>query len=153
MSLKKIQQVKKDRGFALFDLIIYGVLIAVVAALFVGVFTAFNREPLTGVRVSVRAEAVFEFTFGGQLSVLSEDVTYDEDSKGITVTVQSDDGFNVIYIDKQNRSVKMKQADCNGRQCLFFRAMTDNSQFIYCNPHAIKIEPIDRDLDSPDIII
>ena len=107
MSLKKIQQVKKDRGFALFDLIIYGVLIAVVAALFVVVFTAFNREPLTGVRVSVRAEAVFEFTFGGQLSVLSEDVTYDEDSKGITVTVQSDDGFNVIYIDKQNRSVKM----------------------------------------------
>ena len=55
MSLKKIEQVKKDKGFKLFDLIIYGVVAVLVAVLFIVVFTTRDASPLTGVRIYLRA--------------------------------------------------------------------------------------------------
>ena len=51
MSLKKIEQVKEDKGFRLFDLIIYGIIVLTVAALFIAVFATRNTDTLTGVRI------------------------------------------------------------------------------------------------------
>ena len=45
MSLKKIEQVKKDKGFRLFDLIIYGVIVLTVAVLFIVIFTTRDTDP------------------------------------------------------------------------------------------------------------
>ena len=44
MSLKKIEQVKKDRGFKIFDLIVYGAVIVAVIVSFVVIFTTKNSE-------------------------------------------------------------------------------------------------------------
>jgi len=44
MSLKKIQQVKKDKGFKIFDLIIYGIIILTVAVLFIAIFATRNTN-------------------------------------------------------------------------------------------------------------
>ncbi len=56
MSLKKVKEVKKDKGFKLFDLIIYGVIAVFVAVLFTVIFTTQNKTPIAGVRICVAAE-------------------------------------------------------------------------------------------------
>lgn len=153
MSLKKVEEVKKDRGFKPFDLIIYGVVLIIVATLFISIFATRNKDPLTGVKISVAAEVVFEYEFGGEVPKDTDRVKVEEDDKGITVTVHTDDGgTNTVYIDKTAKTAKMTEANCRGRQCLYFAAIKSNSTVIYCNPHRLKIEPLYRDIDNPNII-
>ena len=152
MALKKIEQVKKDRGFKLFDIIIYGAVIVIVAVLFIVLFTTQDKSSLTGVQISVKGKVVFEYAFG-ESPQYSDTVTVDEDEKGITVTVISDSDKNVIYIDKTKNTVKMIEANCKGKQCTYFMAMDNNSDFIYCSPHGLKVEPLYKDLDDPVIPI
>lgn len=156
MSLKKIEQVKKDKGFKIFDLIIYGVILLTVAAVFIAVFTTRNSNPLSGVRIYVASAQVFEYEFGGQpLKIEGGGVTVEvvEEGAGMTVTVRTDGGYNVLYIDKSARTAKMRKADCHSQQCVYFPEMKDNSGFIYCDPHGLRVEPLIKDYDSPDIPI
>lgn len=151
MSLKKIEQVKKDKGFKVLDLIIYGAVLLVVAVLFIVIFSTHNTDPLSGVKIYVNAQEVFAYEFGG-VPTNSGRAEVEEDNKGITVTIRSEDGdLNVIYIDKSEKSVKMIETNCRGQQCLYFPAIDNNSKFIYCNPHGLKIEPYFRDFDNPNI--
>ena len=150
MALKKIEQVKKDRGFKLFDIIIYGAVILIVAVLFIVLFTTRDTSSLTGVRITVKGETVFEYEFG-ETPQFSDAVTVEEDGKGITVIIVSDGDKNVVFIDKEKNTAKMIEADCKGRQCLYFEEMKDNSDFIYCSPHGVKVEPLFKDLDNPNI--
>lgn len=150
MSLLKIEQVKKDRGFKLFDIIIYGAVLLIVAVLFIVLFTTQDKSSLTGVRITVRAQTVFEYEFGGEPKY-TDAVTVEEDENGITVTVISGDDKNVVYIDKEKKTAKMTEANCKGKECMYFVPMQDNSDFIYCSPHGVKIEPLYKDLDSPVI--
>ena len=152
MSLKKIEQVKKDKGFKWPDIIIYAAVLALVVVLFIVIFTTRNDNPLTGVRIYVNAEVVFEYRFG-ENPTYSANVEVEEDEAGLTVTISDGDGLNVVYIDKVKKSAKMISANCSGRQCMYFPDMNDNSKFIYCNPHRLRVEPYFRDLDSPDILI
>ena len=152
MSLKKIEQVKKDRGFKLFDIIIYGAVIAIVAVLFIVLFATRDASSLTGVKITVKGEAVFEYEFG-ESPQYSDAVTVEENDKEITVTIVSDDDVNVVFIDKEKKTAKMIEANCKGRQCMYFAAMDDNSDFIYCSPHGVKVEPLFKDLDNPNIKI
>lgn len=155
MSLKKVEQVKKDKGFRLFDLIIYGVVLAVVAIVFIVVFTTRNTDPLTGVRIYVNSEVVFEYEFGGEPIFLeSEALTVEEDGAGITVTIRTgNDGLNKVYINKSAKTVKMIEANCKGKECKYFPEMSRNTDFIYCSPHSVKIEPYNIDLDNPLVIV
>ena len=154
MSLKKVEQVKADKGFRIWDLIIYGVIAVTVAVMLVVVFVTRDESPLTGVRVFVEGRAVFEYEFDGE-PVYSDTVTAEqvkEDAKGLTVTVNcADGGWNVIYIDKSQKTVKVTEANCNGKQCAYFPAINDNNKLIYCNPHGLRIEPLFRDYSSPDL--
>ena len=152
MALKKIEQVKKDRGFKLFDIIIYGAIILIVVVLFIVLFTTRDSSSLTGVRITVKAEIVFEYEFGSTPQY-SDIVTVEEDGKGITVTIETDGDKNVVFIDKDKKTAKMIEANCKGKQCIYFAEMNDNSDFIYCSPHGLKVEPLIQDLDSPNIKI
>ena len=142
MSLKKIEQVKKDRGFKLFDIIIYGAVILIVAVLFIVIFTTRNTDPLTGVRVTFKAQIVFEYDFDSGIKTMSDKVEIKEDDNGITLTIRSDNDYNIIYINKDKKTVKMKDANCKGEHCLYFGEMKNNSSFISCEPHGVKVEPL-----------
>ena len=155
MSLKKVEQVKKDKGFRLFDFIIYGVILAIVAITFIVVFTTRNDDPLTGVKVYVNAEEVFTYEFGGEpVYSESDTVTVEEDNKGITVTIRTaNDGLNIVYINKSAKTVKMTEANCKGKQCVYFPEMSKNTNFIYCSPHGVKIEPLTTNYGDPNLIM
>ena len=150
MALKKIEQVKKDRGFKLFDIIIYGSVILLVVVLFIVIFTTRDTSSLSGIKITVKAQVVFEYEFG-ESPQYSDTVTVTEDEKGITVTIQTDNDKNVVYINKSKKTVKMIEANCRGKQCMYFAEMNDNSDFIYCSPHGLKVEPLIQDLDDPNI--
>ena len=159
MSLKKVEQVKVDKGFKILDFIIYAIIAVTVAVMFLVVFLNRNTDALTGVRVFVRGEVVFEYEFDGT-PVYSETVTADdvkEDEKGLTVTVNSaGGGVNVIYIDKTAKTAKMLEANCSIRKdCVnaYPWKIDDNSKTITCNPHGLRIEPFLRDYSSPDIVM
>ena len=132
-------------------MIAYGAILALVAVLFIILFTTGDHSPLTGVRIYVKGEVAFEYEFGNAPKTLLEGVETKEDNEGITVTIRAGNDYNIVYIDKYAKTVKMKDANCNGKDCLYFPKMDNNSKFIYCSPHGVKVEPLYRDLDSPNI--
>lgn len=158
MSLKKIEQVKADKGFKIWDLIIYVIIAVLVAVLLTVVFTAFNREPLTGIRISagssttLRYNLIFEYEFGGEVKVYSDTVSVEEDGKGLKVTVKTENnGINVIYIDKTKKTAEMINANCRSKDCMLL-PINNNSGSILCNSHGLKIEPIfNKDLDNGNL--
>ena len=154
MALKKIEQVKKDRGFRLFDIIIYGAVIVIVVVLFIVLFTTRNTGSLSGIRITAKAQVVFEYDFGEDRTLLVADgVTYEKAGSSITVTIVSDGDKNVVLINTDKKTAKMIEANCKGKQCMYFAEMNDNSDFIYCSPHGLMVEPLFQDLDEPYIPI
>lgn len=153
MSLKKIEQVKKDKGFKIFDLIVYGAIVLCVAITFIVILTTKNNDPLSGIRIYSGTQIVFEYEFG-ERPTHSENVEVEENEMGLTVKVNcANGGFNIIYIDKAARTAKVTDANCKGKDCAYFAPIDDNNKIIYCSPHALRVEPLYRDLNSPDIII
>lgn len=148
MSLKKVQQVKADRGFKIFDLIVYGAIALLVAALFIAVFASRDTSPVEGIRVYAGGTAVFEYDFGkGSYTVLGESVTV-TDGEVLTVKIDTAGGCNVLEINKAERTAKMAEADCRGQDCVHTPAIKDNSGIIYCSPHGIKIVPFGHEEDD-----
>ena len=165
MSLKKVEQIKQDKGFKFFDIIVYAVIIALVAILFIVTFAKRNTEPLRGVRIKLYGTAVFECNFeDGSYGALTEDgsVEITDPQGGVQrVTVHSENGYNVVEINYAARTVKVVEADCKTHDCIYSTLKPtliisgNDSLPIYCNPHAMLIEPLDYapDYDNPDIII
>ena len=144
MSLKKVTQVKKDRGFKIFDLIVYGVIIVLIAVMFISIFATSDKSPLGGVRVSVDGVAVFEYDFeSAEQKILSECVAVEEAGDKLTLTVTPHkDEKNVIVIDKKGGTVKITEANCHGKDCKYMPEIKDNSGMIYCSPHKLLVEPL-----------
>lgn len=152
MSLKKIEQVKSDRGFKIADLFVYGAVLLVVVALFIAVFLVRDDSPLTGIRIYIANEAVYEYDFSeGQLSCDETRVSVEEQAGKLILTVSAN-GYNVIEIDKSGK-VKVTSADCGKRDCVYTPELKDKSGIIYCSPHRLKIVPYDYDLDGGTIIM
>jgi hypothetical protein len=149
MSLKKVEQVKKDKGFRLADLLVYGVILLVIAALFLGV-SFLRSNPINGVQVLYHSEVVFEYYFGGDAPTYNQAHigNVEETSQKITFTFygQSENDYNLITIDKTNLCAYVTEANCNrfysGRECLHMDKVSTSSSIILCTPHAMQIVPI-----------
>lgn len=149
MSLKKIQQIKADKGFKIWDLLVYGVIVLLVAALLLSFFLTADRSPAEGIRITYRGETVFEYVYGDDTyRILSEDnieILSDTADK-LTLDFYTDgkEGYNRVVIDKANKTAKVTEADCSARKdCVYMPAVADHSTFIVCMRHSMKIEPLD----------
>ncbi|MCM1236817.1 MAG: NusG domain II-containing protein [Ruminococcus flavefaciens] len=154
MSLKKVGQVKADKGFKIWDLVVYGVIAVLVVALFIVVFTTRDTSPLSGVRISVKNEVVYEYDFGkGEISKNGEYAeVLSENSEKLILKITAGGGYNVVEIDKGG-AVKVTEADCGKGDCVFTPQIKDNGGIIYCSPHGLKIVPYDFDIDGGNIIM
>ena len=152
MSKKTLENVKKDKGFRLFDLILYGVIVLIVAVSFIAVFATKNKSPLTGVCVYLDEKLVFEYDFENDSFSVSEGykIEVEPKSESLQVKVSTSDGYNLIEIEKKG-SVRIKQADCHGRDCVYSPAIKDNNGIIFCSPHRLKITP--RNYDDSKVTI
>ena len=155
MSLKKVEQVKADKGFKLPDIIVYVVVLALVAVLFVVIFVTRDDSPLKGIRIYVKNEIVYEYDFKEGQRALNGAYTQiiGQDDNAIILRITTGDGdYNIVRIDKKG-SVKVTEANCGKNDCVYTPELKDSGGMIYCSPHRMKIVPFDFDIDDGTIII
>lgn len=145
MSFKKVEQVKQEKGFKIWDLLVYGAIIVIIVVIFIAVFSTKDTSALNGIRVTVQGNEVFKYSFENKAIDYIDESTVtvlSEDDTELIVKVECGDGYNVFTV-KKSGSVKMKETDCSRYHpdCLYMAEVKDNNGFIYCLPHGLRIEP------------
>lgn len=160
MSQKKIEQVKKTKYFRLWDILVYGIILLIIASLFLVVFLTGDKTSANGFTIRQANKVVFTYYFDtdsyeynltdGVIAIDSED----ESSLNFTVYTRDKSGFNRIKVDKVNNSVEVVDADCSllRKDCVYTPALKDNSSVISCLPHEMYIEPLIKRVDNPEEI-
>lgn len=151
MSIKKIEQIKADKGFKIFDLIIY-CLIAVIAVAFI-IVNALNRGELKGVTFFYDNNEIFVYDFEeDKYTVIDADIILIEQDTKTNLTVRfhlNEDysDFNLVEINKTERTVSVTQSDCSYRKdCVYTKEISNSLSYpIACSPHNFKIVPFDYD--------
>lgn len=160
MSQKKIEQVRKTKYFRLWDLLVYGIVLAVVVALFLTVFLTADKSPTSGFVVRQKDKVVFTYYFDSdkyEYSLTDGIICVDEEDSSVlkfTVREKDGDGYNKVEVDKLNKSVKVIDANCSllKKDCVYTPAIKDNSTTISCLPHEMYIEPLIKKVQNPDEI-
>ncbi len=154
MSLKKVEQVKGDKLFRLADLIIYGVIAALAAALFFALFLTRDGGDLRGIRIYVRDKIVFEYDFEENSYEIKDGCAEITEKSGdvLILKITAENGYNIVRIDGSARSVSVTEADCRSRDCVHTPPIADNGSIIYCSPHFLLIEPFNRTEDGTVIM-
>lgn len=149
MSLKKIEQVKNSKWFKLWDLLVYGLLVATIVVLFVVIFALSGRGgDLDEIIINYKGEKVFTYYFSSDeykifhadnIEIVSENDTRIE----LVFYTDGKAGFNKISIDKQGRRVKVTDANCSFHKDCTAPLYVLNSNFskIDCPPHMMEIVP------------
>ena len=154
MSLKKVEQVKKDRFFRIWDILVYGVIIVVVVALFLAVTLTADKSSLTAISAYYDNGVAFSYDFEkGELNIAMPDNVKVEDNGENTLTIifctnggslDKPESYNTIVIDKAERTVSVTESDCSNRKdCVHTPALKDSSSLIVCSPHHLRILPDD----------
>ncbi len=156
MSLKKIGQVKEGKYFRIWDLVIYGVIALIIAALFLAVFLTKDNSSAEGFAVKYAGKTVFTYYYSSnkyEVNSAYGNITVEEENgEKLLLTFRTDDknGYNKIEIDKINKSVKVTDANCSmHKDCVYTPALKDNSSIISCPPHNMLIEPLLVKVDDP----
>lgn len=160
MSQKKIEQVRKTKYFRIWDLLVYGVVLLVIAALFLAVFLTTDNSSANGFTVRQRDKIVFTYYFDSgkyEYSLTDGVVTVeeeDEETLKITVRTADGNGYNKLEVDKANKSVRVTDANCSllKKDCVYTPALSNNSSTISCLPHEMYIEPLLRKTENPEEI-
>lgn len=159
MSLKKVEECKKDKGFKLWDILVYCLLAAAVAAILITTLLLKDKDELRGIIISVDNSQVFAYEFSTGGYTFDGDYCTVEEGDCLVVTVNAHGGYNRVEIDPSSRTVRVTQADCGRGDCTYTPLnpveIKDNNSVIYCSPHAMSIEPADYnfDFENPNIKI
>lgn len=150
MTLKKVRQVKQDNWFCVWDLIIYGAVIALTVVLFLVIILRLDKTPTDGVRLYYKGEAVCEYYYStDRINIIKADnIEVEENGEeylNFTFYTDGKSGYNKVAINKKLKSVSVTDADCSLRKdCVYTPAITNNTSYISCPPHNFSIEPITR---------
>lgn len=150
MSLKKIEQVKNGKWFKIWDLLVYGLLVGGIVALFIAFAFIGKGGELDGVAVNYKGDRVFTYNFtDGKYEIVAPayiEVKEDgEDKLTFTFYTEGRTGYNDIEIDKKQKSVRVTASDCSThKDCVYTPALgKSRSVPILCTPHALSIEPLE----------
>lgn len=93
-------------------------------------------------------KTVFTFTFESSSPInISEEFAHlikvNQTENGYEITVYTSDksGYNVIYIDTQERTAKVIKTNCSERKDCFHAPAIKSNGTIFCNPHDLLIKP------------
>ena len=136
MSLKKVEQVRAEKGFKVWDLVVYAAVIILIVVLFVVFVFARDASPVDVITVSAgfagEQRTVCTYTFA----------TRSRTEDAIELTFHAENGgHNVILIDIANASVSVTSADCPSLDCVHTPAITSNSSLpIICSNHQMIVQ-------------
>lgn len=151
MKESKLNEVKRAAWFKGWDLLVYAVLLVLLAALFFAFVILPERHPLTGIEILLKNERVFSCDFEeGTYETFGESVQVQEAGSLLTVTVTTEEGYNVVVINMQERTADMTDADCSwSRDCVHMAPISDTmSAQIACIPHGLVVVPLSDALHS-----
>lgn len=157
MSYKKVRQVKQDKYFRIWDLLVYGAVIVIIVALLLYTLLTRDSSPADGIKVSYRGEQVMLYDYSsGDLNYNPDyiEIQKNDDTQIIAVFYTADkSGYNIIKIDKGEHSAEVTDANCSThKDCVYTPAIKDNSSAISCPPHLLIIEPTSRTMSDDGII-
>ena len=151
MKESKLNEVKRAAWFKGWDLLVYAVLLVFLAALFFAFVILPERGALTGIEILLMNERVFTCDFQeGTYETFGESVQVQEAGSLLTVTVTTEEGYNVVVINMQERTADMTDADCSwSRDCVHMAPISDTmSAQIACIPHGLVVVPLSDALHS-----
>ncbi len=150
MSLRKVEQLRADRGFKIWDIAVYAALVIVILALFAVFVFPKKNTPLTSIKITkgFGLEPVTVCTYSFVLDSLEvaepEVITVEENTAALIRLTFHGDGegeYNTIVIDKSAVSVKVTSANCPALNCVYTAAITSNaSSPIICSTHQMIIQ-------------
>ncbi len=140
MSVKKIEELKNDKGFKKTDVLVYGALVCLIAVFLTAALVLRDDTPLKGFRIYVGNDAVFDYEVNGEYTVLNSCVKVTETDGGLELYIKCGDGYNVVSI-KDEGFVSVTDADCFAGTCIRMPEIRNNGGYIFCSAHALLIQP------------
>lgn len=153
MSLKKIEQVKNFKWFSIWDIVAFGVIIAVAVALILVFTIGRDRSTLGGFSVSYQGESVYEYDFNSG-KVLKINEKYIRVDGNVLRFDDGNGGYNVIYVDTAAKTVDVTDSNCSAhKDCVHTAKLSNNSSPpIICTVHGLTVSPL-KFVDDGNIII
>lgn len=152
-AIDNIKDIKASKPFKKGDIIVYAVIVVLIAVLFV-VFMNFNsKQDLESVSIYIDEVQMFEYNFDrDKRDIFDQRISVDELGDILEVRVNLDnEEYNVIHIDKTNKSVNMSGSSCKTGDCVKSGEIKDGNGVIICLPHHLKIFANGKEL-TEDIV-
>lgn len=157
MSLSRVEQVKKRKPFAPWDLLVYGLLAVLILVLFAVFVFGADKSPVSGFRIESEGKVIYSYSFekGAEIPAEFRESVSEKREDGflfVTVTEEGGHGYNVLKIDLARKTAKMVDTDCSRhKDCLYMAEIASKSGVIVCVPHGLKVLALDgeEDFDHP----
>ena len=165
---QKPKQTKKfsDNEIALFksktlflrgDFAVYISLLVCIVLLFIFLVFPTQNNKNDGFLVSHNNQTVLAFTFSKTNPIEISDnyvnlTQIEERENGFKITVylsENKSAYNVIFVDTENLTAKVIDANCSERKDCFHAPAIKSNGTIYCSPHDLLIKPLSLNSDTP----
>lgn len=144
--------IKNGKAFKPSDIFLFLGFALFIAVLFLAFVILPEKTEAEGFAVYKSGKLVFTYEYGSSLPAV-ENEFYENVSLNIeekTITVSFGDEYNVIIYDDDAKTVRVKDANCTGRDCTRLTLDSGDGGAIFCAPHELKIV-LTRGDDAPII--
>lgn len=156
LKIKNYLKIKQNKPFEINDIFIYLLLIVTIFVLFLFFVFLPKNDKTSGFAVYKGQDLVLTFYNQTNDYLIQNnylnlvDIKTQQDGVLITVfTDQNQKGYNVIFINTNERFIKMHDSTCSqSKDCVHSPAI-NNSGMIYCAPHDLKLVPLGQDNIPP----
>ncbi|MCQ2387575.1 MAG: hypothetical protein MJ066_03920 [Clostridia bacterium] len=137
------------KPFEFFDIFIYVFILVLFVFLLLFLIILPKKDKINGFYVVKDDKKILTYSFKDNEFLIDDSwknyIEINKDDCIINVFLNDEKTeFNVIQYDLNKKSVKMKDSTCSiSKDCTYFSPITTNNNVIYCNPHNIKILPIE----------
>ncbi len=153
MSRKTIENIKTNKPFMWWDILVYVLLALLVVGLFWGIVWSKDNDKITAVEIVQNDIVILTYDFAtDEMKTYSSFVKVDTTSHGYMVTVTNQDGkgFNKMAINIYEKSVDVVDANCSrSKECMHTRPITHNTDSIICMPHSLIIRAVSDTIKPP----
>lgn len=158
MSLSFVKKVKKTSFFRPLDLLVYGVLLALILLFFaLSGITKDGAGKIQGLTISVKGEEIAYYSYQDdtftQKSAFAGSIVCEKKSDGTHLKISFfDGGENELFVSSDHSLAKMKEANCSNTKDCTFLSISSPTDFILCAPHFLLVTPAFEGLEIPDIL-
>lgn len=156
MQSERIEKIKSKKPFEFNDVFVYLALFLIILGLFFAFVFFPTSSTSQGFEVYKGQQKVLTYYFDSDTLSISSDfssvVQVENQTGGKSICVytnQNKTGYNLIFIDLVNKSVKITQSTCSASHDCTLMPAIKGGGVIYCAPHELSIVPILTDSITP----